>query len=214
MKFKKSWAAAAAMFALSGAAQAALVDRGGGMIYDTTRNITWLADMTFSGSRNWSDANTWANNLVYGGFSDWRLPTLIKSDSTCTYAYGPGTGFNCTGGELSGLFVTDLGNKAGESVLNQTGDTAEQIANQALFSNLRDAIYWSDQVTTPLPNPYGAYIFGANKGLQAVTLASDFLFALPVHPGDVAAPIPEPQAWAMLMLGLCVVTVALRRRPR
>ena len=47
MKLKKSWAAAAAaaVLALSGAALAALVARGGGMIYDTTRNITWLADM-------------------------------------------------------------------------------------------------------------------------------------------------------------------------
>ena len=40
MKAVKTWVAAAAMVALSGAAQAALIDRGGGMIYDTTRNIT------------------------------------------------------------------------------------------------------------------------------------------------------------------------------
>ena len=45
MKFSKSWMAAAAMVVVTGAAQAALVNRGGGMIYDTTRNITWLADM-------------------------------------------------------------------------------------------------------------------------------------------------------------------------
>ena len=48
MKLKESWATAAAMVALSGAAQAALVNRGGGMIYDTTRNITWLADMNYA----------------------------------------------------------------------------------------------------------------------------------------------------------------------
>jgi hypothetical protein len=36
------------MVALSGAAQADLVDRGGGMIYDTTRNITWLADLNYT----------------------------------------------------------------------------------------------------------------------------------------------------------------------
>ena len=48
MKLKKSWAAAAAVLALSGAAQAALVACGGGMIYDTTRNITWLVDMNYA----------------------------------------------------------------------------------------------------------------------------------------------------------------------
>lgn len=36
MNLLKSWAAAAAMMALSGAAQAALVGRGGGLIYDAT----------------------------------------------------------------------------------------------------------------------------------------------------------------------------------
>lgn len=48
MKLPKIWVAAAAMVALTGAAQAALVNRGGGMIYDTTRNITWLADMNYA----------------------------------------------------------------------------------------------------------------------------------------------------------------------
>lgn len=52
-------------------------------------------------------------------------------------------GYNCTGGELSHLFVADLGNKANQSVLNQTGDTAQQIANLALFSNVQSYAYWS-----------------------------------------------------------------------
>ena len=60
---------------------------------------------------------------------DWRLLTLNPSDATCSSSFDPGGGFplpyngtGCTGGELSGLFVTDLGNKAGESVLNPSGD--------------------------------------------------------------------------------------------
>ena len=47
VKTLKTLAVAAALVALSGAAQAALVNRGGGMIYDTTRNITWLADWNY-----------------------------------------------------------------------------------------------------------------------------------------------------------------------
>ena len=39
MKISKSRAAAAAILALSGAAQAALIDRGGGLIYDNTLNL-------------------------------------------------------------------------------------------------------------------------------------------------------------------------------
>jgi heme A synthase len=80
----RTWAAAGAMVVLSDAAQAALVDRGGGMIYDTTRNITWLADMNYAltsghtgtgvsatdGRMSWDAATAWAANLVYGGFDD------------------------------------------------------------------------------------------------------------------------------------------------
>lgn len=113
----RTWAAAAAMLALSGAAQSALINRGGGMIYDTTANITWLADMNYAytsgyvasgvapgsahgentiwtdGRMSWAAAKNWADNLVYGGFSDWRLPTLSPSDTTCSDSYDAGPGF-------------------------------------------------------------------------------------------------------------------------
>jgi len=88
-----------------------LVDRGGGMIYDTVQNITWLQNWNTNGLMNWTTANAWANNLVYGGFSDWRLPTLNPLDASCTgsVVVVVGVGYNCTGGELSRLFVADLG---------------------------------------------------------------------------------------------------------
>ena len=231
MKFSKSWAAAAVMVALTGAAQAALVNRGGGMIYDTTRNITWLADMNFAstsghtgpgvsagGIMTWDAATDWANNLVYGGFSDWRLPTMNPSDTSCSLNLDPGGGFplqyygyNCTGGELSGLFVTDLGNKADESVLNQVGDTAEQIANLALFSNVQSNFYWSG--TEYAPSPSDAWFFSTGNGVQVNVVKYDALYAVAVGPGDVAARVPEPQTLALALLALGATVVARRRRP-
>jgi len=172
-------AAAATLVTVCGTAHAALFDRGGGMIYDSTRNLTWMADMNYAktsgydadGLMTWADANTWANSLVYGGCEDWRLPTLNPSDSSCSYSFNPGGGFpqqyygvGCTGGELSGLFVTDLGNKAFESVLNQIGDTAEQVANLALFSNVQSSVYWSGTEYAPYPNL--AWYFYTYYGLQ------------------------------------------------
>jgi len=179
----KTWAATAAMLALSGAAQSALINRGSGMIYDTTFNITWLADMnyavtsgyaasgaapfsTFGENSVWTDgrmgrkaAQSWVDSLVYGGFSDWRLPALNPSDTTCSNSFDAGAGYalqynalNCSGGELSHLFAIDLGNKGSESVLNQAGDTAEQIANLALFSNVQPSVYWSGTVFAPSPD--------------------------------------------------------------
>ena len=66
----KTWAAAAAMLALSGAAQSALINRGGGMIYDTTANITWLADMNYAYTSGYAangvaPYSTWGENTIW-----------------------------------------------------------------------------------------------------------------------------------------------------
>jgi hypothetical protein len=232
MKISKSRAAAAAILALSGAAQAALIDRGGGLIYDNTLNLTWLADMNYAktsghtagiganGRMTWDAAKLWADNLVYGGFSDWRLPTLNPSDTSCSLSVNPGGafsqqyyGFNCTGGELSHLFVTDLGNRADESVLNQTGDTQTQKDNFALFSNVQEYTYWSGTEFAPVPN--SAWDFSTYVGFQDYFDAkSNALYAVAVRPGDVAASVPEPQTLALALLALGATVVARRRRSR
>lgn len=243
MKTMKNWVAAAALVAMAGAAQAALVNRGGGMIYDTTRNITWLADMNYAltsgyaasgvapgtafgtntiwtdGSMGWGAATAWADNLVYGGFDDWRLPTLNPADTSCSNNFNPGGGFpiqyvgaGCTGGELSGLFVTDLGNKANESVLNQAGDTAEQIANLALFSNVGSDVRWSG--TGYAPEPTFAWYFSSNVGRQGNADNGNAYLAVAVRPGDVAASVPEPQTLALALLALGATGVASRARRR
>jgi len=218
-------AALAVSLTLAGTAHATLYDRGGGMIYDSTRNITWLADMNYAktsgydadGLMTWSEATAWANNLVYGGYDDWRLPTLNPFDTTCSHSGYAGApyglyyyGYNCTGGELSGLFVSDLGNKADESALNQTGDTAEEIANLGLFSNVQSNVYWSGTEYAPVPGE--AWYFGTSAGFQGG--AGYFaLYAVAVRPGDVAA-VPEPQPITMLLAGLGALLGAVRRRTR
>jgi hypothetical protein len=232
MRTLKTWVAAAAMVAMTGAAQAALIDRGGGMIYDTTRNITWLADMNYAvtsgyaaanaggtggsvivanGRMGWNAAVAWADQLDFGGFSDWRLPTLNLADATCTGGFGVGIGYNCTGGELSGLFVTDLGNKENESVLNHTGDTAQQIANLALFSNVQDILaYWSG--TEYAPGHVLAGDFSPAVGSQGYSPKDRASYAVAVRPGDVAAAVPEPQTLALALLALGATMVVRRRR--
>ena len=61
-------------FGLTVTTYATLIDRGRGLIYDTDLNIIWLQDAGMGGIKNWFDAMTWAANLVYGGYDDWRLP--------------------------------------------------------------------------------------------------------------------------------------------
>lgn len=240
MKTMKTLMTAAALLAMTSTAQAALIDRGGGMIYDTTRDITWLADMNYavtsgyaaanaggtgsnqilaSGRMGWDAAVAWADQLVFGGYSDWRLPTLNPADTTCSNNFNPGGGFptqyrdtGCTGGELSGLFVTDLGNKANESVLTQTGDTDVQIANLALFSNVQSNFYWSG--TEYAPDRNAAWLFYTSFGIQSIDVKRLALYAVAVRPGDVtdAQAVPEPGTLALLLAAVGVGAVVRRRR--
>ncbi|MBK7460294.1 MAG: DUF1566 domain-containing protein [Betaproteobacteria bacterium] len=230
MKTLKTWVAGAAIVALTGAAQAALIDRGGGMIYDTTRNITWLADMNYAktqfentsgaqgdadGRMTWAAATAWANTLVYGGYSDWRLPTVAQPDTSCSSTINGGTpnaqyiGYNCTGSEMGHLFYADLGGKAEESVLEQTGDTDLEKSNLALFNNVQASDYWTGLEYPPIPGTR-AWKFQTQWGWQTFTNKSFELYALAVRPGDV----PEPQTLALALLALGATVVARRRRSR
>ena len=57
-----------AVLLFAGRAQATLIDRGGGLIYDTDLNITWTQQAGDGVLRNWAGANAWATALVFGGF--------------------------------------------------------------------------------------------------------------------------------------------------
>ena len=57
-----------------------------------------------------------------------------------------------------------------------------------------------------------AWGFGASHGFQFSDYQNDALCAMAVRPGDVAA-VPEPQTYAMLLLGMSAVLLAVRRRP-
>lgn len=226
----KTWthgAAALGLLVFAGAAQAALVDRGGGMIYDTTRNITWLADMNQAkssghdsdGRMDWATAKAWAESLVHGGYSDWRLPTLDPWDTSCSNSFDPGAGlprqyygYRCTGSELAGLFVTDLGNRPDESVLVQVADSDVQKANFALFSNVQSSGYWSGISQTP--HEHRKWYFDAHDGTQFLTGAQTDIemFAVAVRNGDVAGSVPEPQTLALVLMALVAAAAARERR--
>ena len=207
-------ALAAALSVATLSAQAALVARPGGMVYDTVQNITWLQNWNTNGPMDWTTANNWANNLVYGGFDDWRLPTTNTTvSSNCDSNFNPGGGFplqyfgnNCTGSEMGHMFYTEFGATAGNSIL--TGSNA---ANLALFTNVQSNLYWSGTEYAPLPGR--AWDFTTVIGLQHFAGKQSVFYAVAVRPGDVAASVPEPQTLALALLALGATVVARRRRP-
>jgi len=209
----------AALVCCTATTQAALVSRAGGLVYDDVQNITWLQNWSTTAAMSWAAANTWANNLVYGGYSDWRLPAAnTTATSNCSDNFAPGGGFpnqyfgfNCTGSEMGYMFYNYLGGKAGESVLTQGSDTQLEKANFALFTNVQPFAYWSG--TEYAPNPIIAWYFDNSIGRQANAQKNDFfLSAVAVRSGDVVAPVPLPAAGWLLLAGVGALSALKLRR--
>jgi hypothetical protein len=226
--------------ALSGAAQATLIDRGGGLIYDDVLNITWLqnanlaATNTFGvsginsyGGMTWDTAEAWIaamNTADYLGYSDWRLPTMIDTGTSgCNGAYsGTDCGYNVqtysagtTYSEMAYMYYVNLGNKGS---LDTSGNP------QSGFGLVDDPLNPNDEsLFTNLqsgaywsgleyaPNADYAWYFLTNGGSQVAYFKGYYHGAWAVRPGDVAA-VPEPEGYALLLAGLGLVGWAARRR--
>jgi hypothetical protein len=96
-------------FGMLGIANARLIDRGGGLIYDDVLDITWLQDANYAytsgyvqspsnGYMFWEDAKAWADGLAYYDsvrdvtWDDWRLPRIlpVNGDSYNIFPNYPG----------------------------------------------------------------------------------------------------------------------------
>jgi hypothetical protein len=219
--------------AVSGAAQAALHDRGGGLIYDTVLNITWLQNANLAASNTFGLAyntdlgdhpdDSWAVNYTeqiladgrmtwgaalhwidamnadnYLGYDDWRLPTPLNTDGS-----GPTDGYYRSGSEMGHLFYVDGG-------LVPIQDISESTSLDDFFINMKPAIYWYGLEYAP--DSRYAWVLRTNNGYQDGYGKSDPNYAWAVRPGDVAAPIPEPETYALLLAGLGLVSFLVSRR--
>jgi len=128
----------AGVLTLSGASQAALTDRGGGLIYDDVLDVTWLQDANYAktsgyaaanlkndggyddiladGRMGWDAAKTWVANLSYDGGSygtidDWRLADMKPVNYTAFQdSTDKGFNINSTQSELGYMFYQNLAN--------------------------------------------------------------------------------------------------------
>jgi PEP-CTERM motif len=75
MKLKSLFAAAAMAACFTGSAHAVLTDMGGGLVYDSTQDITWLMDWGINDRQEWIIQKAWAEGLTFAGASDWTLPS-------------------------------------------------------------------------------------------------------------------------------------------
>lgn len=202
-------------------ANAALIDRGGGLIYDTDRDVTWLQDANYAqtsgydadGLMSWSAATAWADQLEFGGSRDWRLPSTTDvglagcSNTTpgdeCAIIPDPSTS------EWAHLFYTELGNTSGyfEDGNPRPGGGLTSVGP---FINLKNDLYWGG---TPHIGQNLAYIFEVITGRNMANFVGNPFYATAVSDGDIgAAVVPLPaSAW---LLGTGIAAVIARRRRR
>ena len=202
-------------------AQAALIDRGNGLLYDDTLDITWLQDANYAktsgydadGLMDWTAAKSWADGLVFDGYTDWRLANITDTGTSgCNLAdSGTDCGFNAATAtsELAHMYFNNLSLKsyrdASGSIQSDWGVFGNGALGGerdfALVQNLQSSVYWS--AAEYAPDTSNAWLFityngnqnGYNKDLQ--------FYAWAVRDGDVAAPsnVPEPGSMALLGLG-------------
>ena len=133
------------IFASIANVEATLIDMGDGTIYDTDLQLSWLKDANYAktsgfdadGFMTWIDAYTWANDLVFATFDNWRLPTTLQPDLSCSTQSFISYGYTCTGSEMGHLFYDELGGTAGLNILT-SGDP-----DLVLFTNVQPFEYWS-----------------------------------------------------------------------
>ncbi len=162
---------------LSVGANAALIDRGEGFIYDSDQDITWTQDANINGLDTWANQLAWAagyskTHTVYGTFDDWRLPTTLQPDPTCDLqtpgSFPIGWGDNCTGSEMGHLSNVD----------------GIRSWSMGVFTNVQPYWYWSE----PLAITISAVGIDFAGGFQDFILLGSVTYAWAVRDGDVAIP--------------------------
>jgi len=197
--------------------------------YDTTLDITWLADANAAGTTmTWAAANAWAAGLTLGGFTDWRLPTNtpingssyqtnFTNNATSDLGYADSAGWVDGSGnpvsEMGHMYYVTLGNLGfcTPDNLDPTGCTAQPgwgPSNTGPFSNLQSDFYWSGSALDSSSAWDFDFFFGI-QGNDVVKSSNGFAWA--VRSGDVSA-VPVPAAVWLFGSGLMGLLGLARRK--
>jgi len=204
--------------------------------YDTTLDITWLADANAVGTAmNWVDANAWVSGLNINGITGWRLPTTtpingssyntsFTTNATSDTGYADSAGWLDGSGnpvsEMGHMFYVTLGDlgfcppdggDANPETCDSGGTTAWGLTNTGPFSNVQSGFqsgnYWSGSAL----DSYNAWGFRFSHGRQDINGQLGGHFAWAVRSGDVSA-VPVPAAVWLFGSGLIGLLGLAKRR--
>ena len=87
------------------------IDNGDGTITDHATELMWMEEDNTEGLL-WKNALSYAENMIYAGYSDWRLPDAKELQSIVDYTRSPATSGTAA---IDPLFsCTQISNEAGE----------------------------------------------------------------------------------------------------
>ncbi len=185
-------------------------------LYDTVLKVTWLRDWNLSGLKTLDSAETWAKELQIGSFGNapyntFRLPSSSRFCENYSMAGGTDCGYNvlASSSALAYLWYVELGNKAytvpGTGIFPQLG---WGLSNTGPFMNMQSGNYWGGGVSVFSD---ARVTFNTFDGYQGTSGPSAAMYATAVLPYDVAL-VPEAQSALLMLFGLSVGTIVIRRR--
>ncbi len=198
-------------------------------------NITWLRNANVNsgpnttGQLDWPQALAWSSNLVVNGVSGWRLPTMVDTGASgCDFSAvgGSDCGYNAAPAtsEMAHLFYVSLGNAARcvpgvEICTPPPGGIG--LVNSGAFLNMARGTYTTGLEHAPLTTE--RWMLDTDDGFQFIRPKNSLTYAMVVRdgaigtpmpftfPDPVVVPIPEPQSYAMMIIGLGVLGVMVKR---
>jgi hypothetical protein len=244
MQHKKTALALAllASTVVTGTAQAALLARTGGMVYDTVNNITWASDANLFQTQAASNANLVTEIITanfgiindtanyydgYDGIYNLSNADFNTGTGAMTWFGAQAWANNLTlGGYTDWTLPTTIPALAGT---NQTGSQMGDLFYIQLGVSSFSSIATSTNPSYSLfanvqsyaywsgseyaPDPTGAWYFNTNNGNQYNNDKSYQFYAWAVRPGDVAAPAAIPLPGAVWLFGSALLgSIGLKHR--
>ncbi|MET0027702.1 MAG: hypothetical protein ABW101_08700 [Candidatus Thiodiazotropha sp.] len=206
--------------------QAALTDLGGGLVYDSSLDVTWLQDGRYIQNTyfadgiqavSWAEANATVAGMTYAGVSGWRLPHMGTSydhpDNLDAYD-------SSLTNELGNLFYSSLGlsgyvdpNNVGQLPWDpDTVPTPTSDLVQEFFPSLNYLGIWTD---TPVildgQETNSAWYFHFHFGQTHYDGQGGPQTVWAVHDGLVS-PVPVPPALLLMGSGILLMGFASKKR--